>query len=531
MRKPQDYKPGRGSVMKSVPSAFHRIVIASLVASGCHGVAQAYNSEEHMLITDQGVSQVVIPEDIVLPQFVGFKKRDASYKAEYTGAKMLAAGFSTNNPKDYKPANRAQDNCYWNNYKQLEYNKKLWVPEDDELPSQVFYVLANTGAAARTMTFGQMVALYGDYRRTTYCNVSGQCYLTDADTAKVEFTGNVIYKGTYCPEAIDSQVYLRHIGAGLVPPFGTAGNVTSNTDKTETKYSEAGWWGDEMLRIANVNDWHFSKAAIAWYVGLHRLALLYVEKAVKEPKYWNQALHYEANALHSLTDLFAFGHVVTNRDETSYGIVTYDKLESSDAYAWMKNVITMGSGERDSGGAVALNGNLPPLADAPAVRNDLLRSYGGTWLARANAERKYHDYFNESGATVRNLNGTLFVIYGDGKMRDTNSDAKQQIAEAVRASVQSVFDAYTLIAKKEKTIEEIGASGSPYFEALKYVPVYIESDKDDYFTGRWTLYAKAVRDLSGSDRTLKDWDKCQIPYLSGKDYVWPESNDHRCAEF
>src|SRR5207244_2300265 len=119
--------------------------------------------------------------------------------------------------------------------------------------------------------------------------------------------------GFHCgfrPAPVVASDYLAGIGSGLWPPFGSLGDVTSNTADTEQDTFEAGWWGDEMMRIAAINDWHFSSAALAWYIGMHRMALKYVALAVHDPVYWNHALHYEANALHSLTDLFAFGHVV-----------------------------------------------------------------------------------------------------------------------------------------------------------------------------------------------------------------------------
>jgi len=231
-------------------------------------------------------------------------------------------------------------------------------------------------------------------------------------------------------------------------------------------------------------------------VGLHRLALIYAQKASGDPKYWNQALHYEANALHSLTDLFAFGHVVTNRDETSHAIIEQSALLASAPYRWMENVLRMGGGKRDANGRVSLGSKLPAIADLP---------------------------------TVRNLNGTLFVIYGDGRLRDLNPDAKAQISGAVQASLQALFDAYVSMTERKVPIEDIGKAGSAYFAALRYVPVYVESDPNTYFTGMWTRYARALKDISGSTQPIEKFEACQIPYLSGADWTWPARRPALCA--
>lgn len=512
----------------NLPSAF---ITLSLLISGLFAqTAIAYNSDEHMQIADFGAAAVDVPTGINLPIHIGIAPVK-NYVENIKAAKQLSVGFSSNDEKQYSRWSQAQDNCYWHNYGQRNYNMEIWIPSPDKLPQNVFHVLANTTDPARSMTFGQMVALYGDYRRTPYCDAAGNCYLTNANTAEENFTGNIVRKDKYCPPSMATQDYLRRIGAGLVPPFGTLGNETANTAK-DNEYHEAGWWGDEMLRLANVNDWHFSNAAVAWYTGMHRLALLSVEQAVKDPRYWNQALHYEANALHSLTDLFAFGHVVTNRGETSFGIMASKDLLNTTTFKWAENVVGMGGGARDASGRVYLNGALPDIANTAHGRNDLLKSYRGTWANRAKNEKTYHDYFNKTGATVRNLKGDKFFIYGDGKLHLMEQDAQNQISEAVRSSVQSLFDAYQQIAQQGKSIHEIGATGSSYFSALQYIPVYIDDDKDGYFKGRWTSYALFAKNMSGSDKALKNFANCQVPYLSGKDLIfWPKVHLETCTDF
>jgi hypothetical protein len=246
-----------------------------------------------------------------------------------------------------------------------------------------------------------------------------------------------------------------------------------------------------------------------------------------------RALHYEANALHSLTDLFAFGHVVTNRDETTYGIMKDASLLGNGGYLWMENVIRMGGGSRSGTGKVAPTAILPGIRDVAGIRNEFVKSYRGTWLARANDERKYHDEFNKTGAQVRNLNGDDFYIFGDKFLNQmfSTGTAVTVLTNAVRTSVQSLIDAHVAL-KQGGSVATIGQAGSSYFAALKFVPVYISRDANGYFPGMWTIYANAVNAITGTNKTLANWDNCQVPYLSGKDGIlWPSKPAAACAAF
>lgn len=502
-----------------------------------------YNSDEHRLIVDRGVAAVVVPPSIRFPAGIATTPVDTTaYVGGYRAAKELAVGFETNNPADFDSRKgHVQDNCYYTAtsvggldipFHQAAYNKLIRIPSREQVPATILNVPAyNAAASLGRFTMGQLAALYGDYRRTTHCDASGRCFLTNADVDHVVFArGNAIQKSTYCPAALHAGRYLQHIGSGLVPPTGGLGNTTGNT-ASDDEYGEAGWWGDEMLRIANVNDWHFSSAAISWYVGLHRLALLYADSARADPRHWARALHYEANALHSLTDLFAFGHVVTNRDETAFGIMK--PHARNQGYRWMENVIRMGGGSRSESGRISLSNRLPAIADVASVRNDFVKSDRGTWVRRAENERRYHDALNASGAQVRNLNGDDFQIFGDAKLAQMmNGEAVTVIANAVTASVQALFDAHVELQQRTGTVESIGAARSPYFAALKYVPVFIVRDANGYFPGMWTRYAQAAADISGSDRTIASRERCQVAYLSGSDGIaWPDKPSGPCTSF
>ena len=499
-----------------------------------------YNSEEHRLIVDRGIAAVVIPASVHFPRGIAVKQiAAATYHDEIHKAKVLAVG---ENPDSKEGA--TQDLCYWTNYAQMAENKQIYEAANSQLPTNVLMVSAYASRlASDAFSMGQLAALYGDYRRTTYCDDAGRCFLTDADTTKLSFVGGPIRTGSalyakYCPPPMDLTAYLKAIADGVIPPYGKAGNATGNSDHTDVAYNDAGWWGDEMLRIATTNDWHFANGAVAWYVGMHRLALVYADSARQDPKYWNKALHYEANALHSLTDLFALGHVLTNRDETSWKIMSAASLTNRPAYRWMYNVIRIGGGTRDTAGRIGLSSTLPRIVDTAAARNDFLPSYplpgqGGVVLAgRAVAEKDYHAEFNTTGAEVRNFNGDDFYIYGDAGLRTTlmTGKAMDVLTTAVTHSVQALFDAHVALQKGD-SIAAIGSAGSVYFAALKYLPVYVAKDKNNYVPGYWARYAKAVKEISGATNALNKWDSCQVPYFYGKDWKYPPPRTSPCATF
>ncbi len=489
-----------------------------LLAAAPNGVA-AYNSEEHKWVTDRAVAQLLQsvrpPSGTCDTCDVRLEERDISESIRE--AKTLAVGSATSGSLD-KTQTGVQDNCYWRFFLQLKYNKNIWVPS--QLAGPTLRIKTHVGSDTAYFSLGQLVALYGDYRRTTYCQNDG-CYLTHwSNTKHLNFGKGSHPK--FCPPQQELGQYLGLIGSGLVPPVGSLGNGTGNT-AGQAEHWEAGWWGDEMMRVANVNDWHFSKAAVAWYVGMHRLAVYYAALAQIDRRNWARALHYEANALHSLTDLFAFGHVVTNRDRTAFGIMKGKKLLPYPAFQWMEQVLRVGGGVRDGEGEVLLEPTLPETVDTQHNQDEQLLSYVGSWGRYADFERRFHDEFNRTGAYVYNLNGQRFRIFGDGKLRDSDPETIRIIAGAVRTSVEDLFRARGELQSGPavKKIERIRKSGTAYLGALKYVPVFVDADYNGYFSGSWALYAKFVNEVSGANKAMKDLDRCRIPYLWGKTYRWP----------
>ena len=501
------------------------ILIAAVLLGASLATARTvvvYNSEEHQLIVDRGVALVEVPASVKLPANVTFGPIDAeAYRDFAENAKTLAA---------------QQDACYHPiKYGQKSANEAIYVAAAAQVPAKILQIAGYTDASAATgspFTLGQLAALYGDYRRTTYCDGTGRCFLTQQDVKQITFQGGNWKSG--CPGATDAGQYLQAIGSGLNPPAGPVGDIAGWTANSVNDRWEAGWWGDEMLRMANINDWHFSKGAVAFYTGAHRLALLYADSARRDPKYWVKALHLEASALHSLTDLFAFGHVVTNRDSTSGGIMLVNEPTPGTGTKWMNNVLKLGGGSRNTAtGIITLSSTLPAIAEVAAVRNDFIDGSRGKWWDNAKSEHTYHGTFNSTGAHVKNLNGNRFLIYGDAKLGATIAESATLtvMAEAVHQSVQSLFTAYDQLVSGAN-VETIGAKGSAYFAALKYIPVYISTDEYTYFTGRWTLYAKVADEIAGTNKVPGNWANCMIPYLRGSDWGWPDKQgDKACTTF
>lgn len=511
----------------------HRFLAASLLALGGLGATAVYDSEEHKMIADRGAG-LVNQGSAQLPAGTRFETSTPTEALSmYRSAKLLAVGISSNSPGEYSDqTKKVQDNSYyWPTWVQVNHNTKLYIPEG-EATLRTLIVPAQLGSA-RGFTFGELVSLYGDYRKTVHC-VDGVCHLTNRDnteylgqgppfpapaagprqsnTTYFEWGYNTFGLSTgWRPDPVTTHTYLRSIASGVWPPYGGFGNTISNT-AWESEELDAGWWGDEMLRIANINDWHFSSAAVAWYVGMHRMALSYVDRARTDSKYWNHALHYEAHALHSLTDLFAFGHVVTNRDRTSAMMIGTEGLTGNAAYGWLQNGLTMGGGVRTNG-ILRLTATLPVLQEVTMARADFMPSYRGSVdnANLANNERVYHDQFNAAGATVMNLKRQEFFIFGDAKMKDMTPAAKDVIIETVRASVQSLFDAY----ESGRTVDETGRVGSKYFDALLNIPAFVKSNSGHYFDGMWTRFAAAMDSITHAGVVPRDPGSCVILYLDG----------------
>lgn len=199
-------------------------------------------------------------------------------------------------------------------------------------------------------TFGDLVAIYGDYATT------------------VEEVNN--------PEFAVRVNRLKTVVRGL------------GTNDLER---------DHSIALAINNPTHFSLRAAQSYVQWHRRALLI---AGKKDHLW-EALHYEALALHSFTDLYAFGHMHDDRRLTDQ-VVSWGKKNAHRSSA-------------TSGFA------------------DLASKLMGAYVNFT------HNAFNWKGAILKNLEGDAWRGFGDKKYRVVDANC----AEKTKAGKVNCSDALT----------------------------------------------------------------------------------------
>jgi hypothetical protein len=205
------------------------------------------------------------------------------------------------------------------------------------------------GAADRSsgewFTFGDLVSLYGDFRRIITCDAkaaNSDCRLTNPPKP---------LPGNYNPAKFTKQRYkaMKDLAQGW--NFWDANLITSqassvlvtNRGVIEGK-NHQGAWSDEFYKIAKGNHWHFSPTALKWYVAMHRQAFYMMSKAARAKNaeerqrlIW-KAMHYEGHALHSLTDLFAPGHVMVDRYVTTDTMLAGNKQQKAPFPSWQANI-------------------------------------------------------------------------------------------------------------------------------------------------------------------------------------------------
>ncbi|MBL1406529.1 MAG: hypothetical protein COC00_011140 [Rhizobiales bacterium] len=139
---------------------------------------------------------------------------------------------------------------------------------------------------------------------------------------------------------------------------------------------------DHSIALAINNPTHFSLRAAQSYVQWHRKALLI---AGEKDRLW-EALHYEALALHSFTDLYAFGHMHDDRRLTDQVV------------AW---------GEKNANRSSATS-SIANLA------SKLMGAYVNFT----------HNAFNWKGAILKNIEGDAWRGFGDKNYRVVDSYCK-----------------------------------------------------------------------------------------------------------
>jgi len=79
------------------------------------------------------------------------------------------------------------------------------------------------------------------------------------------------------------------------------------------------------------------------------------------------------------------------------------------------------------------------------------------------------------------------------------------------------------------SVASIGAEGSDYFAALRYIPVFVESDPGNHFKGQWTRYARRIDVISGANR-VPAAPLCEMRYLNGGENL-PAASASACTSF
>ena len=108
-------------------------------------------------------------------------------------------------------------------------------------------------------------------------------------------------------------------------------------------------------------------------------------------------------------------------------------------------------------------------------------------------------------------------------------EAQAVIKETIRVSLRSLFDAYVRLDRYGGTVASIGAEGSEYFVALRYIPVFVVSDPGNHFTGQWTSYARRIDVISGTNR-VPAAPICEMPYINGGENL-PTASSRRVHDF
>jgi hypothetical protein len=203
---------------------------------------------------------------------------------------------------------------------------------------------------------------------------------------------------------------------------------------------------ERALEIAYTNETHFSAKALEAYVQWHDVALR--TAATDRSRAW-KALHYEALALHSLTDIFAVGHMLVDRERTM------SLLEAARA------VDAKAHEELHKGIRAFLHGEW-----------DAFRARDERWKAKvlygffANV---FHNGFNHWGADVTNLNGDTWRAFGDHQYRvqkggtEVTAGQRAVLKTAVSTSVLQVL---RLLRGLPPPLPGLR------FAALRYVPVH-----------------------------------------------------------
>ena len=505
------------------------------------GPSHAFNPEEHKIVGDLGSQRAaeMIKDAIPAPRLVKFNHDPKEVRLVVKGRfpKDLKGSKDSRFDKSFVPRERAHE---------AKTPLLIWVGAADQTTGEWF-------------TFGDLVSLYGDFRRIITCDAkpgNSDCRLTDPPRPMTR---------NYNPAKFTKARYkaMKDLAQGWnfwddSPQCKYGAIALTNNGVIEGKNTQSAWC-DEFFKIAKGNHWHFGPTALKWYVAMHRQAFFLMAQAAatkdkaKRQRFIWKALHYEGHALHSLTDLFAPGHVMVERYVTTNKILKKSRAREPFP-SWQAEIwkTTFANGAPNA-----------QLLKKPSFRgikritqNDLnvLTGPTDTVTARqARYEANFHDGFNAAGADVRNLKGgstsprfvsprqhselpQIWRAFGDGSLyayegeRRLNPGQGEWAAAAVEDSIRSLFDGYQAILKGGDPAQLSMAPA--LFDALADLPIEMRNicvdDKGNCFAPdqrngtradfRWVSYAPLVLKLLGL-KPLPDAHARLLPSCTGESAI------------
>lgn len=273
----------------------------------------------------------------------------------------------------------------------------VWTGTADKNPSRGAF-----------FTFGDLMAIYGDLRRSIPCDVydPSTCSLTD-DPAMFDKERRVALRDVAAGWKVAS---LGQFGASL--GLGAISSPAVSMGKAEHgKHLVQGFnhpedYTAEILKLAFTNHWHFSTWAFKWWLGMHKQALLLAQRAAIESvvkknnetaeRFFYAALHYEAHGLHSLSDLFATGHMIVDRFDTSESILRSWSQQDAPFPVWQRAIW-----------AAATNNDLPNAVPRASSNELSLKNPRPKDASFTIQQTFLHMFMNKAGARVRNLKRML----------------------------------------------------------------------------------------------------------------------------
>jgi len=451
------------------------LLITSAVLPLASNASYAFNPEEHKVLGDLGSERAAkaVRSVIRAPKLIKFDHKPDEVRIVVRGRIPKKKRFKGS----YVPREASQE---------VKKPLLIWVGAADRSTGEWF-------------TFGDLVSLYGDFRRIITCDAkpaNSDCRLM---APPKPLTAN------YDAAKFTRKRYkaMKDLAQGwnfwddhLFSSQASAVAVT-NRGVIEGK-NHRGAWSDEFYKIAKGNHWHFGPTALKWYVAMHRQAFFLMSKAAatknaddRQRFIW-KAMHYEAHALHSLTDLFAPGHAMVDRYVTTDKLLAGNKQRSAAFPKWQNNIwkTTFSSGRPEAG--LLKNPHLRAVNKANENDLNVITGPNSNTVRNARYESNFHNKFNAAGAEGRNLksgpNGARFIsarprtgmpglwrVFGDGnlyvykKNRRLNPGQAEWAQAAVEDSIRSLFIGYQAVLKGGNAKKLSMAPA--LFDALADIPI------------------------------------------------------------